>query len=366
MSLSNGILSAPISIAEVAQCLGVSSQDLGTLCLSTAINEKSKHKPFQNTSATKMTEAQRRAANYGHAFMSYDTPGAAIAAVAAGTNFVYTRPYTWYRLLDFDGYNHNAGNWFDCTPYSSTIHQSQSITFQFDNVQSIFELGELSAYSASSPNIQFGFILSQSAFTAQTVNVYWYPCTGVQTLADLSVIRITGGKLGVGEWYAYPCLTNVSPQTYQQGNLYYIRGDSSVGGFWWPYPFCNIASFTITSSSLPVEDIAVTGETWQLTPVGSYYYTLSEMYVRVTNTGNQSHTVVLDAKIVNLVGADVSLDGATVTVAANSYTTARIQKNATQQFEVAFTDNIQCRVEYWIQGQTAQREQVTINLANEK
>ena len=139
-----------------------------------------------------------------------------------------------------------------------------------------------------------------------------------------------------------------------------------TGGSWWPYPFCNIATFTLTSSSLPVEDITVTGETWQLTPVGGYYYTLSEMDVRVTNSGNQSRTVVLDAKIVNLVGADVSLDGATVTVAANSYTTARIQKNATQRFEVASPDNIQCRVEYWIQGQTAQSSRVTINLADGK
>lgn len=366
MGLSNGILTSPIAISEISQCLGVASRDLGTLCRSSAINEKSKYKPVNLADMGKISTSQRQAINYGHTFSSYQTPGEAISAVVAGTNFVYNRPQTRYRVLDFDGYNHNAGNWFDCEPYSSTVQQSQSITFQFDNVQSIFELGELSDYSASSPNIQFGFILSQSAFTANTENVYWYPCTGTQVISDLSQIRIMGGKLGQGKWYAYPCLTNVSPQTYPQGELYYVRGDMPTGGSWWPYPFCNIATFTLTSSSLPVEDITVTGETWQLTPVGGYYYTLSEMDVRVTNSGNQSRTVVLDAKIVNLVGADVSLDGATVTVAANSYTTARIQKNATQRFEVASPDNIQCRVEYWIQGQTAQSSRVTINLADGK
>ena len=366
MGLNNGILTAPISISEIAQCLGVASQDLGTLCTSTQINEKSKYKPVNLVDTSKISPSQRKAINYGHTFSSYQTPGEAIAAVMGGINFVYVIPASRYRVLDFDGYEHNAGNWFDCEPYSATVQQSQAVTFQFDNVQSIFELGALSDYSASSPNIQFGFILSQSKFTAQQENVYWYPCTGIQTLADLSQIRIMGGKLGQGTWYAYPCLTNVSPQTYPQGELYYVRGDIPPGGSWWPYPFCNIATFTVTSSAVPVEDITVEGSAWQLTPVGGYYYTLSEMYVTVSNSGSQSRTVVLDAKIVNLIGADVALDGATVTVPANGSTTARIQKNATQQFEVAFTDNIQCRIEYWIQGATSQRSQVTINLADGK
>lgn len=366
MGLNNGILTAPIAISEIAQCLGVASQDLWSLCTSAQINEKSKYKPVNLADTSKISPSQRKAINYGHTFSSYQTPGEAIAAVMGGINFVYVIPASRYRMLDFDGYDHNAGNWFDCTPVSSTVQQSQAVTFQFDNVQSIFELGELSDYSASSPNIQFGFILSQSPFTAQQENVYWYPCTGIQTLADLSQIRIMGGKLGQGTWYAYPCLTNVSPQTYPQGELYYVRGDIPPGGSWWPYPFCNIATFTVTSSAVPVEDITVEGDTWQLTNVGGYYYTLSEMYVTVSNSGSQSRTVVLDAKIVNLIGADVALDGATVTVPANGSTTARIQKNATQQFEVAFTDNIQCRIEYWIQGATSQRSQVTINLADGK
>lgn len=55
MSNSNGIISAPVSIADVKAVLGESSNDLGTLCKSEKINIWSKHKPtrwtqmFRNT-----------------------------------------------------------------------------------------------------------------------------------------------------------------------------------------------------------------------------------------------------------------------------------------------------------------------------
>lgn len=52
MSVSNGKITAPVSIADVASCLGVGSYDLGTLCANGhgKINQWSRMKPVQTSS----------------------------------------------------------------------------------------------------------------------------------------------------------------------------------------------------------------------------------------------------------------------------------------------------------------------------
>lgn len=51
MSHSNGIISAPVSIDDIKSVLGESSNDLGTLCKSSAINMWSKKKPVRLATA---------------------------------------------------------------------------------------------------------------------------------------------------------------------------------------------------------------------------------------------------------------------------------------------------------------------------
>jgi hypothetical protein len=47
MAFSNGLITAPISIADVKQALGVGSNDLATLCTSTKINMWARYKPVR-------------------------------------------------------------------------------------------------------------------------------------------------------------------------------------------------------------------------------------------------------------------------------------------------------------------------------
>lgn len=124
MSLSNGILSKPITIAEVAQCLGVSSQDLGTLCTSSQINMWAKYKPVKRNSYSELTEDERKGVGYGVKATTIDVDSASGRqdalnnAVAGNTGWYHEKPVNntgggnQYRLIDFNGYNDNAVNPF--------------------------------------------------------------------------------------------------------------------------------------------------------------------------------------------------------------------------------------------------------------
>lgn len=114
-----------LSIDDVRQCLGVSSRDLGTLCQHANINKWAKYKPFRSSSVAFSDEdamkAARRSALYGFSpdpsrQSSLDAPAVLFVNNVMQNvhdSYVYSRPRgvsnsEWFRLLDFDGYNHRA------------------------------------------------------------------------------------------------------------------------------------------------------------------------------------------------------------------------------------------------------------------
>lgn len=67
MSNSNGVIAAPVSIGDVAQVLGVSSSDLGTLCANGhgKINKWARYKPERRDGPRPMTYAGRKQNGFG-------------------------------------------------------------------------------------------------------------------------------------------------------------------------------------------------------------------------------------------------------------------------------------------------------------
>lgn len=123
MSVSNGRITAPVSIQDVKTVLGMSSNDVGTLCKSGKINKWSKYKPVSYPALFPSGEAQWR----GDAASTLwgmqvdildDAPiwngGKDVYEESSFPhyNYVYDKPVGGaiapYRLQDFNGYNHNA------------------------------------------------------------------------------------------------------------------------------------------------------------------------------------------------------------------------------------------------------------------
>lgn len=97
-----------VSVHDVQQALGVSAQDVGSLCRSVVINKWAKYKPIRLSGVViPITDAQRKAANYGFSVSEVTGAPETIALMtAASSAWVYNRPTSGYpyRLTDFNQY----------------------------------------------------------------------------------------------------------------------------------------------------------------------------------------------------------------------------------------------------------------------
>jgi len=143
MAYANGIVSAPVSIHDVQQALGVSTTDLGTLCTSAMINMWAKFKPVRWTSPDTLSVLNNdktwnvnastgkwwlsRYNNYGLDYSkvlvgnitsgmrtALETLATRITGDVNGWGYQAPRGHTttygdeYYRLTDFNQYNHNV------------------------------------------------------------------------------------------------------------------------------------------------------------------------------------------------------------------------------------------------------------------
>lgn len=107
MPVVSGVIMAPVDIVrDVAAVLGSSSKDLGTLCTHPDINMWSAKKPVEHNAPWITTDQKFEELHYG-INMNIKTV-AQIVSGYSGFCWEYTQPSTWFRLLDFDGYNHSA------------------------------------------------------------------------------------------------------------------------------------------------------------------------------------------------------------------------------------------------------------------
>jgi hypothetical protein len=130
MSYSSGIISAPVSATDVQQVLGSSATTVSALCKSASINRWSKYKPIEYPSPNPTRSGTWYKGANGHCGFKYAN---AMATSPSGVKACYSLvnngwtsediPSTYFRLLDFDKYYHNAVppvTNFTCTSKVST------------------------------------------------------------------------------------------------------------------------------------------------------------------------------------------------------------------------------------------------------
>lgn len=115
-----GIITAPVSIADVKSVLNANSNDLGTLCVNGNINRWSKHKPVKYTKISELTEAEFASTGYGFNNDSSSSYSGLKKYANGDIQIVnykyilitklpeYIKPTSYFRLTDFDGYCHKA------------------------------------------------------------------------------------------------------------------------------------------------------------------------------------------------------------------------------------------------------------------
>lgn len=102
MSHNNGKITAPVGVHDdIPIVLGIGSYDVGTQCTSDRVNKWSWLKPIELDNPFPTTEQRKLISGF---FPENETtPWNTTVKV-----FKYKKPRSWFRVLDFDGYNHNA------------------------------------------------------------------------------------------------------------------------------------------------------------------------------------------------------------------------------------------------------------------
>lgn len=224
MSYNNatGVITAPVSIDDVKTCLGLSTNDVATLCTSDKINMWAKYKPTRYAAPFPDDWYKANDGNYG---LNLNFPGTAVTSVADlvalyskvnnGYPDLYLKPTggssSPYRLGDFRGYNKNAKP--EVTDILGVNVFVESDGYQLGVEHSpVRDDGDALSYTqiAQFKNTYFGFTIYTESGT------YVAMVTAAKTLAegDYSVL-LTAKKLSAGTYIAYPmfCTANYSTQS---------------------------------------------------------------------------------------------------------------------------------------------------------
>lgn len=161
---NTGVMSGSISHSDLRNMLGVAYKTNRELCRAASVNPKSRYKPVEYAASTgPLGESQFKAANWGYRippitrigdYMSYVVNGAtpsgwespASDARSMGYGWYYIKPVTWYRLQDFNKYNHktSAALFSDIIANSSINQNTSSLIVQFNRgTFALNEFGDL-------------------------------------------------------------------------------------------------------------------------------------------------------------------------------------------------------------------------------
>jgi hypothetical protein len=112
MSYSNNIITAPVSISDVQNVLGVSDNKLSVLCTHSNINKWSKFKPIRSDIQGSLSDFSASDGNWGLTIPTIEDINNLVSEYP-NAKWEYNLPrgagnQEYYRLRDFNGYNHAA------------------------------------------------------------------------------------------------------------------------------------------------------------------------------------------------------------------------------------------------------------------
>nr|DAG47515.1 MAG TPA: hypothetical protein [Caudoviricetes sp.] len=240
---NTGIISAPVSIDDVKQALGESSNDLATLCKSKNILLWAKYKPYHiNQLFIDDNDWYNINGDHGITIPNTTSLNSVIEFYNQNNNgFGYYRPVggenSPYRLGDFRGYDSNAKFQIKGISHPTTwVKGDGYITFGC-SIYSDNELGnsiKLSDFETLK-NCYFGVMLLQDK------TIKYYRTSNKTILNDGISINISDSAIYSGTYDIYPFLSTASFYNNQNAN--------NVASIYYPIPNCNKSNIFIKSES---------------------------------------------------------------------------------------------------------------------
>ena len=347
---SSGVITAPVDVyGDIAAVFGIASGDVGYLFANAPINKWSLYKPVRHPSPGVLTDAMFKSVNYGYEPNSYSLLSAAVTAWQGGSIWNYLKPrglngggtgvHEWYRVLDFDGYNHSSLCPFDVT-YNNEPTLNSTAQYNCSFVADIVHWNEWASYAPQGYTTLYLCLVK----TGGTQGTQIYPISTSQTSSFLDIIsgddkmnyKVTETTaFTAGATYCiFPCLTtydaNVGINNRQWLNLNESGGSLAT---WWPIPAPSTA-IVPKSSATPRDKTIVTLIDFDFVSYDQINNTSTvrdvQYYIGNTNTGSLTN-VTVQAYVINASGTRVNLASATSvgTIAGNSYARGTIATSST-------------------------------------
>jgi hypothetical protein len=348
MAYANGILTAPLSLGDIATALGTTSLDLGTLCTSPSIDKWARYKPIVHHNIGYVSEAGRRLENYGLSATRFQQAGRCIMPAYA---WEYTRPSSHFRALDFVqvasggvpsttvGYK-NVGV-APCRGFYAGSDTGQLATYKYylgQNSQAAINVYAITTGSDFGIGLAEMGSLTNYYFALAVVvdSTHTYVVTSAQNIgAGVSDPTVTGWQTitvptdstifnGAGTYEAYVLLCN-------QCHTSWWQAQTSVSN---PLYYYALPVTDPTIAEITFSVISTTYSAWCQYASRKTSGTLTERRkVTYTIYGQNTTTAAVTVPIlkVELVYAASAEDvaGSTTIIATNSYTNASIPVSAT-------------------------------------
>lgn len=218
MALANNKITAPVSVDDVADCLGMTrSSTLADLCTSSKINVWAKYKPTDYNAAFADDWSKGKDGNYGlnitvdNRVSSWSALVAEYSKANNGYSNIYKRPSggasSPFRLGDFRGYNHNAkpeiSDYLAATNYLEDSPISLSVAYNAVTVD-----GDQVSYNAIDAfrDLYFGYVITD--ISGKTLKL-------IATASTTSSyeVRLAARTLLAGNYRLYPMFCNVDYST---------------------------------------------------------------------------------------------------------------------------------------------------------
>lgn len=209
MSNSGGKITAPVSIEDVCQVLGVTTRDVGYLCSNQhgKINMWSKCKPVIVNDMQNITQEQLKAAAYG------------LQWYQSGDSLTYSIKYlppvgdtNWKRLTDFVGYNHaitSGLGWKNTAITKDLISNYSDLTLYIEN-----DSNKITVYDLKDTMFN-GCKLQMNCISRAGTSIYTYSEVKDITQDMSFTIPISSvKKFGIGEFSA---ILRILPPNYTTG-----------------------------------------------------------------------------------------------------------------------------------------------------
>lgn len=251
------MISTPVTTTKVANEIGVSTHNIGQLCINDNVNKWSLYKPISVNKSVGLTDQDYYDHNFGYVITDYTNYSNMKTAIATGSYlWNYNKPTgtssSPFRIGDFRKYDHGSSAPFEMEIISSEVRMNSSVSISVSNeISWLTNWQKWSGYQGTS--MQY---LNCGIYVP---NIGYFPLT--DTDQGLSIGDLDYSKLSfdIDSHFTvdrtYKCYLVLTTWDGLNGARQWYTPSDTESGTWWVLATVNPPSFTVLPELTPLNSL---------------------------------------------------------------------------------------------------------------